>query len=409
MTPHAPAGGSEHFPISEAVRHSQSTLPLVGPLAPVSSDRVHPSHPRVVQSVVLVEKAGALGERRVIEVEHSADLRVGRHVPTHDNVYLRDFGVAVLPESVSFEPADTRHDLCPGADTVHAELLAVVAVATKLDVGPDRQPARWVERRGQAEHAGGGVPVEHRARATDDVNPPDRPEVDVARLGRAVRRRDRNAVLDDRQLTQLEPRLRCADAETDATGETKVAPVLDEQTGNAPECLVGRRLTLRVVDVVPLHDGDRPRHGRQVLVGTGDDDGLRERGNRQRHLHPDRSARSDGHDGHVTGEAGKHGVHLVAPGHQVRDRVASPAIADSGLGATRAGVGRGHGDTGQHAAALAFDGATDGPRALTRTARRHAKDEHHRDHPNSLGTDRSQRDHRCSHRTAHDDSRRGHR
>ena len=287
--------------------HGHAALPLGGCLAPVTGPRdptgqtgtrealaVVITH-RVGAGVGLVEKARALGKRCVIEVEHGANLGVGRQLLAQHEVCLGNLGGAVLPEPVDLEPADAGHELRGGVPAIHADLLPVVAVAAELDVRRDRQPTRRVERSVQVDHPAGRVAVEHRARAADDVDPADRPQVDVARLRRAVRRRDRNAVLDDRQPAQTEPRLRRADAEADAPREAIVPTVLDEQTRNPSQRLIERRPALRELDLVALHDGDRLRYVGEVLVGARDRHRFGERRDGQHQVRGRGAATTDRH------------------------------------------------------------------------------------------------------------------
>ena len=156
--------------------------------------------------------------------------------------------------------------------------------------------------------------VEHRARAANHFDSTDRPEIDVARLGRAIRRRDRNAVLDDRQPAQTEPRLRRADAETDAPREPVVATVLHEQPGDPSERFVERDPTLGVFDLVALHDGDRARHDSEVLASPRDSHSLRKRGDGQHHVHRVRLAGGHGRGFGIAAETWQRTPDLVSPG-----------------------------------------------------------------------------------------------
>ena len=351
--------------------HGQTALPLGGPLAPASSQRSVTGQTRTRQTLTagrshgigagvgLGEEAGALGEWRIIQVEHTADLGAGRHHPAHDDVRLGDLGGAVLAEPVGLEPADTRHELRAGVAAVHPELLPVVAVAAELDVRGDRQGTRRVERRGEVDHPAGRVAIEHGARAANHFDPADRPEVDIARLRRAVRRRDRDAVLDDRQPAQAEPWLRRADAEPDAPREPVVASVLDEQPGNAAERLVERGPALGVLDLVSLDHGDRLRHRGEILVSTHDGDRLCERGDFEHDIPCPGRALGDGDRHGLAPKPYHHSLHLIVAGIQSSDLVVPSSVAHGASRAAGFEVPCRHGHAEQDRSAFVLDRSSD--------------------------------------------------
>ncbi len=317
------------------------------------------------------------GERQVVVVEDERQLGPRRERLPHDHVGLTDLGLAVVPPAVDPEAADAAHE--PRAAVVVAvdpELLPPVAVAAPLQVGAYRQPPRRIDLGDEADHPAGGVAVEDRARAADDLDAPHRPEVDVARLGGPVGGGQRYPVLDDGEPADAEVRLgrRGADAQGDAAGQPVVAPVLDGQARDATQRLVERRLPLAEAERLGSQHRHRVGHVVETLIGPRHGDGLGQRRDRQGDV-DDRLRPRHRRRGGVAAEPGENGGHLVVSRGQPRDLVAADV---AGHGAARQ-AGRvmpnGHRHPGQQSAELVGDDAPDRAGVVLRRRRGAEQDE----------------------------------
>ena len=209
------------------------------------------------------------------------------------------------------------------------------------------------------------------------LDAPHGAEVDVARLGRPVGRRYRNAVLNDGEAAQAEPRLRRPDAQTDAAGESIAPPVLHQQSGNAAEHLVERRAALREVDLFVAHHRHGVRHARQRLRRAGHFDRLGDRRNSERQVEP-RSRRSDRDRGHVAQERRHQNADGVIARGQPQNAVDALRVGDGAPQQAGLAMLYRHGRTRQHAADLVDDGADDRTGILLGRSSRCARHEYQR-------------------------------
>ena len=98
--------------------------------------------------------AGILGKRRIVMIENTGHPCSGRQCLPNKNIGLTNFCGTVLTPSVRFETTKAPHKL--GAAIIvpiHPYLLSVIAIATKLNIGPYRKSSRLIDLCKQTNHA----------------------------------------------------------------------------------------------------------------------------------------------------------------------------------------------------------------------------------------------------------------
>ena len=279
--------------------------------------------------------------------------------------------MAVAAPAVRPEAAETAHEPRPAViAAVDPELLSLVAVAAPLQVGAERQPPRRIDLGDQVDHAAGGVPVQDRARAADDLDAPHRPEVDAARLGGPVGGGQRNPVLDDGQSADAEHGLgrRGADAQRDAARQPVVAPVLDGQARHAAQRLVERRLPLGEAERLGPQHRHRVGHVVQALLRPRHGDRLGQRRDGQGEV-DNRLHSRDPRCGGVGAEPGQEDGYLVVSRGQPHDLVVAVLAGHRAARQAGRGMPRGDGHAGQQAAQLVADDSPDRPGVFLRDRR----------------------------------------
>ena len=246
----------------------------------------------------------------------------------------------------------------------------MVAVAAPLQVGAECQPPRRIDLGDQVDHAAGGVPVQDRARAADDLDAPHRPEVDAARLGGPVGGGQRNPVLDDGQSADAEHGLggRGADAQRDAARQPVVAPILDGQARHAAQRLVERRLPLGEAERLGPQHRHRVGHVAQALLRPRHGDGLGQRRDGQGEV-DNRLRFGDPRCRGIGAEPGQEDGYLVVSRGQPRDLVVAVLAGHRAARQAGCGMPRGDGHAGQQAAQLVADDSPDRPGVVLRGRR----------------------------------------
>ena len=265
----------------------------------------------------------------------------------------------MLTEPVGLDPVDVEQVARPAGRPLDFDLLSLVPVAAELDVRLDPEPLGCRKFRPQTDHATGRVAVQHGAGPPDDLDPAGRAQIEVGRLGRAVCGRERDAVLQQLDVSHPEPDHRRPDGGLHTARETEIPSVLDEQSRNATQRLGQGLLALRELDLVSPDDGDGGRHFAALLNGPGHRDGFRKRRDFQHDVQRQRGAHGE-HNGHrPAAEPRQDRVYVIVARRQLKQLEASLGAAHRAAGDIRPEVPRRDRRAGQNRAGFVTNRALD--------------------------------------------------
>ena len=332
VPPGSPTRSTKHLPPVKLMLECDATLPLGRRLAPPLSDGQASHAPRIIASVCLVERAGALSKRHVKEIKHPPYLSVRRYGSAHNQVGPTNFGFAVFAVAIGLNPVSVEQIARPTRRPVDLDLLSVVSVATELDIGLDLKRRGGRERRPETDHPAGRIAIQHRIRTPDDFNPVGGAEVKVRWLRRAIRGGKRNTVLKHLNASHPESDHGCSDRGLHTARKAEVAPVFSKQTRNTSQRFSQSLLALSELNFVTFNDSNRSWYRASLLQGPCHCHGFGKRQDFQRdvqRLH----ATHDDRDRRRLGSKPRHDcVDLVVTGWQLKQLEASLPVACNATG-----------------------------------------------------------------------------
>ena len=129
----------------------------------------------------------------------------------------------------------------------------------------------WVA--GQDDGTAGGIAVQRRGGAPQDLDPSDRAELKIGELALAVWCGLRDAVEQDLDPAGAERRSAAETADGEPLVERVIVAIGDIDAGDGIERLVEPQGGLRTLDLAAVHHGGGSRHPTEALGGAGDSDG----------------------------------------------------------------------------------------------------------------------------------------
>ena len=269
----------------------------------------------------------------------------------------------MLAEAIGLKPVSIDQVTCPPGRPVNLNLLSLVSVATKLDVGLNLETPGWRKCRPQTDHPASRIAVEHRIGSPDDLHATGRAKIEVCRLRGTVRGGERDTVLKHLDASHPKSDHRCPNRGLHPPCETKVSPVFSKQTGNPAQRLGQSLLALSELDFVTLDNGNCSRDGASVLEGTGYRYRFGEWQNFKRDIQRRCATRND-RDHHCFGPKARHQCNnLVGASPHSKEFKAALLVAYSTGGHIRYRIRYRHGCTGDNRSSFVKNRSSNG--ALT--------------------------------------------